>query len=859
MTNPSNIKDIQLPLDPSSITAIAFYPSCTNVPAGSLWLGARDGSIAICEKGRVERDPLVLRCKLQTTRVNYPVREMLPVLEPQAMLCHWTIDNMRPGPVEAIYPGGVRCQLSEKANILSVSTKRDAPIVGIVTYDSETEVSEIQLMKFTGPVAACYYKQHVKGLVEAFAVTDEHFVYLAEGLYRMYKYDIKCEAKMMSSPAGVFARAFPLSENRSIIGYNEFILVVGNYISKGLMEKYSGTPTAVLPAKDAVYIGYEDRLEYKKISKDGIEQRPVQFEVAGVKCMTVMEDQLVVVTPHGCKLIGSIPKPSEMVDMILEGEEGEAEVDGIINKLSQEAASECTYNVFQELWNRGSKENQASFREKALSMATKHLVIGYTSRIVGLVPIIRQTKAPEDLDGMVPVEDLDKSLIPYLCEFLQFTRSHYLKESAANFVNEMPVIDTALAQCLVALNKCRDLASLLEEGNVNALLVKTFCQANSSHMSVGPGYAVVLTFLDDVDEAMKLWIKLEDIVSKGGRQVNPMFVDEASYTLRKLKDSTQLAPYLKWLLTKDPTPPKRAINALLSVDHDPAIVNAWLKQNNLMDYRMRYYCFIVCQSSKARGASVAAETLNFLLDILSEIDDDSFDAKRLDFTNASQIPELDRIEMLIEAKKEITNTVLQILDMHGDIIDGSAALFHCGGNIDRKVILTIHRVKKQYTDGLQLLRKNDRFALDEVQEFCRAAPEPPLAFSAFLQLLEPDKVIKEYAPFIEENLPWMNLTELIRLIPSNSRIKAVTPIVKTAFNLLMQRKMSLDMQIAMTESMLVDSRYRKSVQQSNYCTIEKNAKCATCGRAITVDQQSFTPPGGADQEIYHQKCKPTRQ
>ena len=851
MTNPNNIKDVELPVDPASVTAVAFYPACSNVAAGSLWIGCRDGSIAVCEKARVERDPFILRCKIQGSRQNYPVENLLPVMEPQAMICHWIIDNLRPGPVEAIYPGGVRCTLCAEANIVSVSTKREAPLIGVVTYFREQEKSEIKLMKFVGTVVSSYFWHKVDGLVQAFAVTDEHFVYLSQDGYHMYKYGSNAETKIKEAPSGNSPFAFPLTENRSLIGVNDFALVVGNYVTAGKMNvRYDGEPCAMLPTENGVYIAYSDNMKFVKLTNEGSD--PVEFEVANAKCMAVMEDQLIVVTPQGCKKIGSIPKPSEMVEAIREGEEGEAGVDEVINKLSREGASECMYSLFAALWNQ-------DMRKEALMMAKKHLIIGYTAVIVGLIPIIQQTKPPANLDGMTPVAEDDKSLIPYLCEYLQFTRSQYLKESASSFINEMPVIDTALAQCLAALNKCRELADLLDEGNVNTLIVKTFCQTNARHMSVGPAYAVVLSYLGDVEEAMGIWMKLEDMVSKGGKPVNPMFVDEASYTVRKLKDSTQLGPYLKWLLAKDPTPPKRAINALLSVDHDPAIVNTWLKQNNLMDYRMRYYCFIVCQSSKARGASVAPETLNFLLDILSEIDDDSFDAKSLDFTNAAQIPDIDKIEMLIEAKKEITNTVLQILEMHGDMIDGQAALFHCGGNIDRKVILTIHRVKKQYSEGLQLLRKNDRFELDEVQSFCRAAPEPPLAFSSFLQLLEPDKVIKEYAPFIEENLPWMNLTELIRLIPSTSRIKTVTPIVKTAFNLLMQRKMSLDMQIAMTESMLVDSRYRKTVQQSNYCTIEKTAKCATCGRPITIDQQSFTPPGGADQEIYHQKCKPSLQ
>jgi len=378
---------------------------------------------------------------------------------------------------------------------------------------------------------------------------------------------------------------------------------------------------------------------------------------------------------------------------------------------------------------------------------------------------------------------------------------------------------------------------------VNAALVKRFCEVNSRHMGTAPGYAVVLTFLGEVEDAIGVWKKLEAAVSQGGRQVNPLFVDEASFTLRKLKDSSQLAQHLKWLLARDPTPPQRAISALLSLNHDPLVVNSFLAQNGLMDYRMRYYCFIVCHTSRAKGAAVAMDTLGFLLDVLSEIDDESFDAKRLDFTAAAQDRACESaVEVLAAAKREITETALHVLEVHGDTIDGRAALAHVAEHVDKCITLAIHRVKRQYAEGLQLLRQNDRFMLDGVQEFCRAAPEPPAAFSAFLGLLDPDRVIREYTQFIEQNLPWMNLTELMRFIPSAARIKGITPILRTAFNLLMQRRMSLDTQIAMTESMLVDSRYRRTVLQADARTVDRSAKCAACGKAIAFDVHCFTPP-----------------
>jgi hypothetical protein len=296
-----------------------------------------------------------------------------------------------------------------------------------------------------------------------------------------------------------------------------------------------------------------------------------------------------------------------------------------------------------------------------------------------------------------------------------------------------------------------------------------------------------------------------------------------------------------------------AINALLSVNHDPGVVASWLKQNNLLEHKLRYNCFMAKNANRQRGSAVANETLLELLGLLREIDDPDFDLKRLSFTMAASSGE----DLKSRAKKEITDTVLFLLETYADHFDQKDILPHISEKIDVAIPLAIYRVKRQYAEALNVLTANGKFDIDQLQEFCRAAPEPPKAFSALLKLINPNDLVSKYSAFLETNMPWIDPIELFGIIPRDSRIKNISGIIRTAFNLLQQRKLSLEMEIALTRGMMVDLEYKKAVAASNYSTMKRTVLCAGCHQPMGDDTSWYTLAGGSDLDCYHVRCKPT--
>jgi hypothetical protein len=715
-----------------------------------------------------------------------------------------------------------------------------AAVGGYVAPVIATAVDKmIQVFKFSHNTPLRLFEHNTGTPVSALAASDDSIVYCADHSYYLLKFGDRSCVKLPPSPvSSTFAHE--IAKNSFLLGYQDFMLLAGLGDEKGQMLKYDkslGIPRRILPYEQVIYQFFDTQFTRVPVKQTEVSE-PLIFNIPNVSAATMIGDNLLIVNPEAASLIGSMPRPAEIAQSIIDGRTTAFE--NLMSKLSRDIASETSFSVFVELW-------RSRAFETAINFISRHLVVGSIVSILSLFPIIQlQNEQPAQL-ALPPLTDVSAPILKTLAQFLRFTKSEYLKDSIG--MAEIPAINTALAQCLAGTGQCRELDRLIKDGNLDLRSLVAFCTANTKTLPIGPGFAVLQGNTGDVEKAMTLWRELDDLCS-----TNPMFVTEASFTLQNLRDSSKLVNYLDWILKRDPNPPKTAINALLSVNHDPAVVSGWLKANNLTGYRMRYCTFIVTQENRARGRVVAHETLLHLLDILSDIDDKKFDVGRLDFTAASE--ELRGSKLRAEAKKEVTQLVFLLLEAHAESINGAEALEHAR-NVSNEVLLAIYRAKHQYNEALELItNEGDTFPIEEVQEFCRRAPDPPAAFSVVLRLIGADNLLAKYAAFVGENLQWLNLAELVSTIPSDTKVAALSELLKAAYSLLMQRKLSLASQIAMSESLLLDEKYTRANVQTLYCTIARGMTCPTCHQAIADDVQCLMAPGASDGLVYHVRCKP---
>ena len=497
-----------------------------------------------------------------------------------------------------------------------------------------------------------------------------------------------------------------MHDDRCLVCYKQFLLITGAAGQMTIkLSQFYGSPISIFATEAAVYIAYADVLDRVRIGKSRVDQ-PQRLNVAGCRTMTAVNNELVLMTYTEPLIVGAIPAPGTMVDMFIGKEKARARE--LLGLLERNAASDLAFSMFKLMWKDGRKS-------EAFDLVSGTLIVGHVPDILALVPIIMQVKTPPMNGDLVPMGSTDISLLPQLSTFLKFTRKEYLHHmDDVELLETMSLIDTSLAQILAVESRTRELAALLEDGNVNAFILKEFCQIHSNSLGLGPGYAVLLTYLDQVEEAMTLWMKLEELKLKAGKE-NPLFIQEASITLRKLDDSSKLPLYLDWLFKHDPAAPQCVMEALLSPRHDPNIVEGWLQSKNLVAEKMKYDCYKVFHPG---GETIANGLLITLLDILKDIDSPSFDRSRIKFTKASALA---ANAMIHEAEKEIEGIVIQILQLLGSVIDDEKALSHTQS---KKVRLSIYQAKGRYEEGLQLLRNNGEFILDEVAEFCRGSVDP---------------------------------------------------------------------------------------------------------------------------------------
>lgn len=838
MTNPNNVQDFPLPVSPADVTAITYYEISFNPAIGSLWVGTKDGSIHILERPRSEHDQYSFRLQYATARLNYCVKTLIPLKKPQCVIAHWLGLNKQAGPVQILRPGSLRQQIALAADFCLCSHSKTDPKIALVT-----NLKKIMVHSFNGRVLGYGIRTISPSQISAIDMCDDYLVYYAGTGYYIFNFASGVTTQLSASPtSNPLVKC--LNTNTIVCGEREFLTILGGNGEKIGMSRYESTSVinSIYASGNNCYIFYDQCFMRGPTNLLKSSEKQV-FPISGVTVSTMIYDTLLVLSESSAKLIGSMP-PSSILAKDIIGDHAE-NVYNLLKSLARDQCSDAISSIFDELW----KQKKPKL---AIDLLSKFLLIGGIANIVSLVPIIVLTNPIQKMN-LQPLPSTDVSCIPEMLSFLEFTRDNYLKESAQIYKDEIFVINTSLAQCyaLALPPQCRKYDNILTEGQLDMKTVQEFMRRGNEIKikGFGPANAVFETHKGNIDLAISIWKKLDD-ASLSVQKDNPLFTREASYALQKLKDSRNLTNYLDWLYDRNP---EVAFNAILSPYHDVSTVNNWLRARGLTDQKLRYYTYICSQPNISKGGQFANDTVISLISILDTIDNPDFKVEKLGFTKAFQEQKTGN-DLVSSAKEEITDLTIQILQIHTESIKTEDVLSIITDKIDKKIRFCIYRVKGRYTDALHILTENNQWPYEELVDFCRKAPEPQKAFSALLKL-KPEKFFDRDCNAIHENLPYIDINELITLIPPTLTFMTYRKILKNCASLLMRRNQALDLQIATTKSMNIDANYQLSTIQAQYCTTEKQLTCAFCHQQISGDQQFYMAPGGSDKEKYHIQCR----
>ncbi|OHT14904.1 hypothetical protein TRFO_14699 [Tritrichomonas foetus] len=858
MTNPNNVSTIVTPISAEDITAVAYFKPGGFITSGNVWFGSRDGSLYVAQHPPGNMSEFIFRCRLQTARQNFSVNKILSVRDPSCVIVHWIGGSGQPGPVQLIYPGGIRVKVVDEANDAYFYDNKTTKYLVVVVGQ------KIRVYNFQSNVLLFKNEYDLTTIPTACDLARNSFIYYGNGCYSQIDLLTGSIVKLLSSAARkpfvyrIDDRKSDTDSTKVFLGDNDFIRVTSLDGKEPGQVQYDRThriPNFMLPCQNCLYQFFGKIFTRADFSGENATKNDVNdaqvFNIPDVSKATMVDDCLLIISSNSVQIVGTMEDPSTFAKRIVEGQA--AEVDNLLSKLPNEQASQTTLSIFDALW-------RLEKRVEAFSLLSRNLIVSEINRIISLVPILivseSNTQQNASKSNLKPVSEDDKSLLEHVMQFLSFT--HDKLRNKVKYSAEYKYTNTALAQCYASFSKTRELDALIKEGKLDLKIFQQFLTKRGKLLRMAPAGAVLKSNVGEVADAMAIWRQLDDALKQNG-QINPLFISEASYTLQMSKDSTNLAKDLDWIYERDPNKPELALNAILSVNHDSEIVDKWIKSKNLESLKLRYSVFIVTQPSTPRGSTLANETFISLLDILSKIDSSDFDIQQIQFTQAFLKKTADQGNDAIksEAKEEIVQYELQILNQHSNAIVQDDVKSHLNDNIDKRIIFALYRVKGEYETGIQLLTANNEFPQETIEEFCRLAPEPPKAFSVLLRHINKDELVPKYYNFILGNIEYMDLAELVSLIPRTHRVKEVQVLLKKCYNLLHTRLNSLYTQIAVAKSMQVDMKYRKVKELSNYCLMETGAKCAACGEIIPDGQQFVMTPGGINQEIYHPKCKPT--
>lgn len=830
MTDPSNIQQIKDIIKPSDATAVTYFRDL-------LWVGDKTGNVYVASKtDKGGKSSFTIKYTLSPIIRNHLIKTLIPVEDPCVMIVHYTTLADAPGPVEIVRRGGIRTTIPQNASIALTSGKKANPRIVLVNDKAITGYC------FCGGVLLQDFTFDAPSKVRAAAMTEKTVIYCCDKTY--YSYDISTKATRELASALISTPiVHNIGNNQLLVTYQEFMNIQGGtYDANGETTNYHptyGPPLAFYGPEKALYQFFQKNFIRSNLLTT--EASSIVFDVPGVRLYTMIKTDLLIITNDAWKIVGSIPPPSDLLEMLTGGQA--ERVYKLLTALSPDQASESAIGIFNLMW---PKDQMG-----ALDFLTKFTWLSHPRELLSLfedlkLPGTRKARISPTIQ--IAGNKNYINIYTKLAEVLEKNVNDYVNEGLPSIV--IRYATTALAEVYAIIHETRKLNDIIIQNNEESLDKETLWNfvetANSEKkFPVSPALAVLKTRKGDISEAVNIWKQLYETTK------DTAYLTNCSFTLQECSDQDFFIKTIDWIY---PNCPSAAINSLLSKNHDTTMVLNWLAKNNREQERILYIDYLMCLPDYTPSVQLIDECFKKYIILLSGFDSDKYKEEDIKFTSAARIQKLTGNELKAAAKEEINTKAIRILEQHSKFISAEKYLSYINSSIDPKIALTIYRVTGKYLEALTLILKGkDPIPFEEVEEFCRAAPDPPQAFQAAFTLIGADKLFDKKCEFISRNISYIDPVSTIKMIPKDTPVKQVADVIRILFNLLVQRNESLDKQIAVTESMKVDAEYKLAKARSSSVVIDKTTVCATCGKPIN-DGQIYVDPDGT---VYHgnETCK----
>jgi hypothetical protein len=368
-------------------------------------------------------------------------------------------------------------------------------------------------------------------------------------------------------------------------------------------------------------------------------------------------------------------------------------------------------------------------------------------------------------------------------------------------------------------------------------------------MKLNPALAVFYTNTDKLTEALRLWRALND----ADRQEQTKWAFEASFTLQLVKQTRVLDENLAWIKARSI---QAAVNALLYPSVDVGYARNWIA-NNCPNYLIKFYDFIVQQTGQNKPKrKLVEEALLAFCQLLQQMESSDFQVNLVTYNEDAERASPGRHpDMLPGLRKEAAEKIADILKNFaaGHAIDLEPFVSLVSEAKERALFLKFCSIGEMYERATEVLC-GGRLDIDELETFCRTAPNSEKAFSLAFHRMKNDgrDLLADGADFLIRNLEWISMAEILDWLPEDMPLNSASHILESAVALLIEKERLLRLESGVVQSMNLDVDYRLVSVEKKSVRIQSGTLCEAGGRPVGNGWVALAP----DDRVYHITCKP---
>ena len=767
-------------------------------------------------------------------------------------------------PYKVIYrhEDGQEVELIKEASLFAVGRNPNRPAV---VSALQNKIQIFQFMKDKDEFGPPLTKDALSE-VQAVDINENAVVYYANGRYRACWYPQSVNS--ITDVANVYLKkpiVLAFSEINFLVCLSSAIILTGRQgekqsasvlFNKGIDKIVSNQfPNFFYLYHDRVFEFFDNVAASAVLSFSRMTESFKSIPISHVRLACSVNDTLILITENGMNAYGGTPRGVQLATKAMESE---ANLQTSIEQLSMEIknkknnpeANDIIVDMFKTLW-----EHEKFY--DAIHILTE-VDWPYDCReIISLFPCFMLANPLESrikLIGTKVRESPSEKELGQVGTYLLRASKAYRKRNNPADTNQLSILDTCLFEIFAMTHKTRELDELLKRQNsVDVQLVQQFFNKNLKQGRMHPALAVYYTRTEKHQEALVIWKSLNDAAENTTR-----WALEASYTLQDVQNvnHTLIEENLSWIVKRSK---EAAVNSFLYPDVPANFAIQWIEKN-CKEYLIKFLDYYTQLPSPKND--LIERTLQIFCTMLKELEKASIDLTQMTFSKAA----MDYVKKAKDKKpkpnpelneaiaKEICEKVIKIIkNPNNKLIKLNNYVEIINKTKQRALLFEFYSIGEMYDEAITLVFKSPKINFDELENFCRNAPNPEKAFSCtFNKIKDKNEIVVQYQKFLLDNIEWIDLNAMMDWIPDKTKLKDVDNLLRTTENILIEKQRIAQLRVDIAKSMKIDVDYRSVRAQVRNAEVQHNTICQSCNRPVGNGWLAIAP----DNRVYHITCKP---